>query len=136
MQHVECIFCQIVVGKLPSYSIYEDHDYVAFLDIFPYATGHTLVIPKKHYRWVWDVEHIGSYYEVVQKLVKHFRSVTGNDFVLEAVFGDAVPHAHVHLVPDTLGNPQRLIRAFKTAPDGVKADHAELLATQEKFSLK
>ncbi len=136
MPSTNCIFCQIVAGSIPSYKIYETQDYLAFLDIFPYALGHTLVIPKMHYRWVWDVEHIGDYYGVVQKLVKHFRSVTGNDFVLEAVMGDAVPHAHVHLVPDSLGNPQRLIKTFKTAPDGVKGDHVELLASQEKFSLK
>ena len=132
----DCIFCQIVAGKLPSYTIYEDQEYVAFLDIFPYAPGHTLVIPKKHYRWVWDVEPIGDYFSMTQKIVKHFRAVTGNEFVLEAVMGEAVPHAHVHLIPDTLGNPQRLIHTFKTAPDGVKAEHAELLAMQQKFAIK
>ncbi len=131
-----CIFCQIVAGSIPSYTIYETQDYLAFLDIFPYAPGHTLVIPKKHYRWVWDMPDIGGYFEVVQELVRHFRAVTGHEFVLEAVMGDAVPHAHVHLVPDMLGDPQRLIRTFKTAPDGIKADQADLLAMQHKFSLK
>lgn len=132
----DCIFCQIIRGEIPSYTIYEDKDYLAFLDIFPYAFGHTLVIPKKHYRWVWDVPHIGSYFEVVKKIAQHYQSVTGNDFILEAVFGDAVPHAHVHLLPDMRDNPQRLIRTFKIAPDGVKAEQAELLAAQEKFLLK
>lgn len=48
MEDSECIFCRIVAGKMPSYKIYEDKDFVAFLDAYPLARGQALVIPKKH----------------------------------------------------------------------------------------
>lgn len=120
---------------MPCYKIYEDQEYLAFLDVFPYVPGHTLLIPKKHVRWVWDAPDVGGYFVVAQKIVKHFQTITGNEFVIEATFGDAVSHAHVHLLPDTLNDPSRLIKTFKTAPDGVKAEPTELLAMQQKFSI-
>lgn len=45
----KCIFCSIISGEIPSYKIYEDQKFVAFLDIFPVTPGHTIVMPKKHY---------------------------------------------------------------------------------------
>ena len=63
-----CIFCKIIKGDIPSHKVYEDENYFAFLDIRPLNPGHTLVIPKKHYRWVWDVENIGEYYEITSKI--------------------------------------------------------------------
>ena len=50
-----CIFCKIVKGELPSYKVYEDDKCMAFLDIHPVAMGHTLLIPKEHYRWAQDM---------------------------------------------------------------------------------
>ena len=57
MNEEKCIFCKIVQGKIPSYKIWEDEKVFVFLDINPYALGHTLVIPKKHFRWLWDMEN-------------------------------------------------------------------------------
>ena len=51
----DCVFCQIAAGKIPCFKIYEEEGFLAFLDINPWVEGHTLVIPKKHYRWVWDM---------------------------------------------------------------------------------
>jgi len=95
----DCIFCQIVEGKIPAYKIYEDKNFLAFLDIFPYVEGHILVIPKKHYRWVWDVDNIGGYFEAVKRVAKHLQQVSNNKLVYSTIFGEAVPHAHVHLLP-------------------------------------
>ena len=50
-----CIFCKIVRGEIPSQKVYEDSDFLAFLDIHPKGTGHTLLIPKQHYPWFTDV---------------------------------------------------------------------------------
>jgi histidine triad (HIT) family protein len=96
----DCIFCQIVAGNIPSYKIYEDNNFLAFLDIFPITKGHTLVIPKKHYRWVWDVEDIGSYMQVCQKIAKHYQRVTHKELVMSQIIGNEVPHPHIHLYPD------------------------------------
>ncbi|MEI7463544.1 MAG: HIT domain-containing protein, partial [Candidatus Taylorbacteria bacterium] len=61
-----CIFCKIINKEIPANIIYEDADFLAFLDIRPLSPGHMLVIPKKHYRWVWDVPNVGEYFEVVR----------------------------------------------------------------------
>lgn len=99
----ECIFCQIVAGKVPCFKIYEDDYFLAFLDIFPWVEGHTLVIPKKHYRWVWEVEEGGAYFQVVQKIANHYRQVLKTEFVMSYIYGYDVPHAHIHLFPDARG---------------------------------
>ncbi|MEM1535479.1 MAG: HIT family protein [Candidatus Pacearchaeota archaeon] len=94
-----CIFCKIVAGEIPCYKVYEDSNYLAFLDINPRNPGHTLVIPKKHYRWVWDVEDIAGYYQVVGKIANAIRKALATDWVVSLVLGEEVPHAHVWLVP-------------------------------------
>lgn len=96
---MDCIFCKIAKGELPSYKIHEDDNFIAFLDIRPLNPGHTLVIPKKHYRWVWEVENIGAYYEVVGKVANAIKKAFSIDYVVSLVFGEEVPHAHVWLVP-------------------------------------
>ena len=96
---MDCIFCKIVNKEIPAYVVYEDDNFLAFLDVRPLNPGHTLVIPKKHYRWVWDVKNIGEYYEVVAKIAKAMKKALGTDYIVSLVFGEEVPHAHVWLVP-------------------------------------
>lgn len=95
----DCIFCQIVKGEIPSYKIYEDEEFLAFLDVFPYTYGHTLVIPKKHVRYVWDYDDLGKYFEVVGKIAKSMREKAEDKIVRSEVVGTDVPHAHIHLLP-------------------------------------
>jgi len=94
-----CIFCKISNSELPCTKIYENDDFIAFLDIKPLNPGHTLIIPKKHYRWVWDVEDICGYFTVVQKIAKAIKKAFDTELVASLVFGEEVPHAHVSLVP-------------------------------------
>jgi len=95
----DCVFCRIVKKELPCYEIYEDKDFLAFLDIRPLNPGHTLVIPKKHYRWVWDVRNIKNYAAVVRKVANAIRKAMKTEWVISLVIGEAVPHAHIWLVP-------------------------------------
>ena len=95
----DCIFCKIVAGKIPAHKIYEDEDYLAFLDISHFTEGHTLVIPKKHYRYVFDVEDIGGYFSVVKKIIEHYRTL-GYKECDTLTQGRLVPHAHVHVIPN------------------------------------
>jgi histidine triad (HIT) family protein len=95
----DCIFCKIVKGDIPAYKVYEDDDFMAFLDIAEFVEGHTLVIPKKHYRFFWDIDNVGEYYECVSKICNHYTKDLGFKFVDTLTFGRMVPHAHVHLVP-------------------------------------
>ncbi len=94
-----CIFCKIVAGEIPCHKVYEDDNFMAFLDIRPLNPGHTLVIPKKHYRWVWDVPHIGQYYEVAGKIALAIKKAFAIEQVVSLVAGEEVPHAHIWLVP-------------------------------------
>ena len=90
----DCIFCKIIKGEAPSYKVYEDDDFFAFLSIVPLNPGHTLVIPKKHFRWVWDVPNIGEYYEAVGKIANAMRKAFNIEWVVSLVAGEEVPHAH------------------------------------------
>ncbi|MCK4521699.1 MAG: HIT domain-containing protein [Nanoarchaeota archaeon] len=94
-----CIFCKIAKGEIPCYNVYEDDEYLAFLDINPLNPGHTLVIPKRHIKWVWDSEDICSYYKVVQKIANAMKRAFETDYIVSLVFGEEVHHAHVWLVP-------------------------------------
>jgi len=97
----DCIFCKIVAGTIPAHKVYEDEQFFAFLDIHPQTPGHTQVIPKTHYRWVWDVPNIGEYFEVVRKIAKAQQKAFGTDWVLSRIIGDEVLHAHIWVFPGT-----------------------------------
>ena len=105
----DCIFCKIVKGEVPCYKIYEDENFLAFLDINPRNPGHTLVIPKKHFRWVWDVPNLQEYYKVVAKVANALKKALNTEQIASLVWGEEVPHAHVWLVPrfknDGIGLP-------------------------------
>ena len=108
---MDCIFCQIISGDIPSYKVYEDDDFFAFLDIRPLNPGHVLVIPKKHYRWVWDLpvgrqaqSNIGAYFELVSRIAKAQKKAFNTDYIVQLVFGEEVGHAHVWLIPRHTGD--------------------------------
>ncbi len=104
-----CIFCKIVSGDIPSYKVYEDENFLAFLDINPQTVGHVQVITKKHYRWVWDIPaaaeakageaNIGEYFEVVRKIAKAQQKSFNTDWILEKIVGEDVYHAHIWVYP-------------------------------------
>lgn len=95
----ECIFCKIVKGEVPCFKIYEDKDFLAFLDAFPFCRGHTLVIPKRHYRWVWDVPNLEDYFSKVRKIISHYQRELKDEFVASIIWGMEVPHAHIQILP-------------------------------------
>jgi len=114
----ECIFCKIVSGEIPSYKVYEDEKYLAFLDIRPLSAGHTLVIPKEHARWVWDVADTEGYFNAVRKVAHALQKISGTDEVHMKVVGEEVEHAHVWVYP---------------APDKAKGDKNAFEANAEKI---
>lgn len=95
-----CIFCKIIKGEIPSYKVYENENFLAFLDINPQSPGHVQVIPKQHHRWVWDVKNIAEYFEVVRKIALAQRKAFATDFILSKIVGDEVPHAHIWVYPN------------------------------------
>ncbi|PKP59819.1 MAG: HIT family protein [Candidatus Altiarchaeales archaeon HGW-Altiarchaeales-2] len=101
----ECIFCKIVAGEIPSFKIYEDQNFVAFLDVFPVSEGHALIIPKTHYRWVWDLPNdlYAEYWIVAKKVAKFLQEKLSADFVQVYVEGSQISHAHIWLIPRVFG---------------------------------
>ena len=95
----DCIFCLIVAGKIPCYKVFENEYFLGILDISPVVAGHTLIIPKKHYRWVHEVEEFGKFWEVAQKVAKAQIKVLKIVSVVFATAGIEVPHAHIHVLP-------------------------------------
>ena len=94
-----CIFCKIAKGEIPCTKVYEDNDYLAFLDIKPLNKGHTLVIPKKHFQWVYDVDDQSGYWTVAKKMANSIVKNLNAEYVMFVTWGLEVPHAHIHVIP-------------------------------------
>lgn len=99
MNDANCIFCKIAAGKIPALKVFEDNNFIAFLDIHPQAAGHCQIIPKEHARWVWDVKNIGEYMEAARKVANAQRKAFGTEMIVSHIVGDEVHHAHIWLVP-------------------------------------
>jgi histidine triad (HIT) family protein len=95
------IFTKIVNGEIPCHKIAENDKFLAFLDIMPLATGHTLVIPKKEVDYIFDVndEDYGELWSFAKYVAKAVGQAIPCKRVGVAVIGLEVPHAHIHLVP-------------------------------------
>ncbi len=106
MNSLDCVFCKIVRGEIPSYKVYEDDDTLAFLDIHPNNPGHTLVVPKKHFEnlYALDDHHLAALMRTVQKIAKAVKPAVaagGINIAMnnEEVAGQIIFHAHLHVIP-------------------------------------
>jgi len=102
---MDCIFCKIIEGDIPSYKVYEDENVFAFLDITQGTKGHTLIIPKKHVKNIYDLseEDAKNIFSVVPTIAKALKKafnpiginiISNNEKPLQSVF-----HFHIHLIP-------------------------------------
>ncbi|WP_323191170.1 HIT family protein [Halostella sp. PRR32] len=102
----DCIFCQIVSGDIPSRTVYEDDDIVAFLDANPLAPGHTLVIPKDHYETLGDLpdgeaEGVFGVLHALTPVVEDAVDADASNVAFNngEAAGQEVPHVHGHVIP-------------------------------------
>jgi histidine triad (HIT) family protein len=95
------LFTRIVNGEIPAWKVAEDENYFAFLDIFPVAKGHTLVIPKKEVDYLFDLddETYAGLQLFAKKVAVGLQKAVPCKKVGVMVLGLEVPHAHIHLVP-------------------------------------
>jgi histidine triad (HIT) family protein len=95
------VFSKIISGEIPAYKVAENDMFLAFLDISPLAKGHTLVIPKEEYDYLFDIEDdmIGEYMIFAKKVAKAIKAAIPCIKVGMSVIGLEVPHAHIHLIP-------------------------------------
>lgn len=95
------IFQKIINREIPAEIVYEDENYLAFLDIAPVQKGHTLLIPKKPYTWIQDLlknEYL-KLWDKVYELLPIIKQACSADFIQLSVVGNEVPHVHIHLIP-------------------------------------
>lgn len=127
----DCIFCKIVKGEIPCYKVYEDQDFLGFLDIKPVNPGQSLMIPKVHYRWVDDVPNFGDYFEAAKKVGLKTKKALSPTAICYVTLGFAVPHAHIRIIPrfdkDGHGEDGLNFRLFKEIAKERMAEIAELI---------
>lgn len=99
-----CIFCKIINGEIPSMKVYEDDICLAYLDINPDSDGHTLIIPKTHYKDIYDIpsDTLTHIYETAKDIMRLLEEKLGcNGFTLVQNNGSIqeVKHYHLHIKP-------------------------------------
>ena len=106
-----CIFCMIAEGQIPSHKIYEDDICVAFLDLSQANIGHTLIVPKKHFSNILELDEsvAGHLFSVTSKLTKGIsKAFNVTDFNIlnncGEVAGQTVHHFHIHIIPRKLND--------------------------------
>ena len=131
---MNCIFCAIAKGEIPSFKVYEDDLVVAYLDINPFAKGHTLVIPKSHSEDLLDTDDatLAAVVARVKKVAAHLKAALPCDGfnILQnngAAAGQTVRHVHFHIVPRYGSEP--------IAFENHAGDMAELKALAERLAL-
>ena len=100
----DCLFCKIIKGEIPSYTVYENDKIKAFLDINPVTNGHCVMIPKKH---IVDVEEIDSEIsieidEASKKIIEIYKSklnIDGATRIQNNGYGQEIKHYHMHIIP-------------------------------------
>ena len=102
---MNCVFCEIVKGNIPSYKIYEDENIIALLDISQATKGHTLVIAKQHFKNLYDIDEklAGDIFHVVPKIANAIRKAF-NPIGLNVLINTEKPlqtvfHFHLHIIP-------------------------------------
>ena len=101
---MNCIFCKIIIGEIPSYKIYEDNDILAFLDINPVLPGHTLIIPKKHTLDVTTIDNdllmkIFDKAKDIAQILNDKMNADGFTLVQNNGIAQEVKHFHLHVIP-------------------------------------
>ena len=127
-----CIFCKIVKGDIPCVKIWENEKYLAFLDLNPVNPGHTLLIPKKHTDYIFDLED-NEYQELMlqgKRLAKILKDNLNPKRVGLVVEGFAIPHVHIHLIPINNGNELNPERARPAESEELKEVADKILKNQ------
>lgn len=125
-----CLFCLIVNGKLPCHKVWEDEHFLAFLSIHAIKEGHTLVIPKKHFPYTFEIpdSDYTDFWVAAKKVATLLKSKlspkTGK--IGSIVYGMDVDHAHIHLVSIDKSGDLNFANAKPTSGEELKAVLAKL----------
>jgi histidine triad (HIT) family protein len=97
----DTVFSKITRKEIPAVIVYEDSQFLAFMDINPASKGHVLLIPKSQYTWMQDApdELIAGIFVKAKELMIVLKNALSCDYVQLSVVGNEVPHFHIHLMP-------------------------------------
>lgn len=123
------IFSRIIAGEIPCHKVAETDSCIAFLDVFPLATGHVLVVPKKEVDYIFDVDDslLSEMQLFSKRVAKAIEKAIPCRRVGVAVIGLEVPHAHIHLIP------LNSIQDINFSREKMKPAQEELAAVAEKI---
>lgn len=129
----DCIFCKVIAKEVPGYFILEEKEYVAFLDIFGSAEGHTMVVPRKHGNNILDYssKELGEIMSGVQKVAQKLEKTLKTDSITIGINHKeekGVPHLHIHLIPRFKNDKGGIIQSVVKKPVS-----QELSKTAEKI---
>lgn len=129
----DCIFCKIINKEIPNHTVYEDDHVLAFLDIFPHAKGHTVVIPKLHAETIFDLsgEEARELMRGVKQAMERIESVLHPEGYNVGwnhgdIGGQVVKHLHVHIMPRYSGDEGKSVHAIVNHPEGDVSELAKL----------
>ncbi|HSC53768.1 MAG TPA: HIT family protein [Phnomibacter sp.] len=124
------IFSKIIAGEIPSFKIAENEKFYAFLDIFPAAEGHTLVVPKMETDKLFDLpdEYLDGYLSFCKPIAQAIQTAFGCNRVNIITIGFEVPHAHIHLVPmNGMGDADILTHKLKLSMEELQQVQQKIL---------
>lgn len=128
----DCIFCKIVSGEIPCIKVYEDEKILAFLDIKPVNIGHTLIIPKEHYKNIYETpeEILKGMISVSKRISIALKSALNADGINitmnnEPSAGQIIFHSHIHIIPRIENDGFKAWHGKRNYQDGEKEETAE-----------
>ena len=125
---MDCVFCNIIKGKIPARKITETEKSLAFLDAFPLTKGHTLVIPKNHYMKIQEMsmDDNTDLFETVRVLTNKIEQLFSTSLIAihnGKESGQEVPHVHVHIIPRSSDDGASSVHSmFRKRPDLTSAE--------------
>ncbi len=139
MNDLECVFCRIASKEIPAKILVETESCVGFLDAFPLAKGHALIIPKNHYEKIQDLpaDVNNEIFSTVHKLISRVDSLTGATLV--AIHngkdsGQEIPHVHVHLIPRSKDDSAGAVHSMFSKTSELSESEIDELCTKLRIS--
>lgn len=134
MSDGDCVFCKIITGDIPGYTVYESSTVTGFLDVNPLSMGHTLVVPNEHHEQLQDLptHQATDLWRGVHDLLPAIESAVDADASTIGVnngeaSGQEIPHVHVHIVPRFYGDGGNPIHAVGGRSPTVTEDDFETI---------
>ena len=136
---MDCIFCKIVHGEIPTNIILETEKSISFLDAYPLARGHTLVIPKNHAEKIQDMskDDAVDLFELVHQIISKVDKISGATLIAihnGKESGQEIPHVHVHLIPRNANDSAGPVHSmFTKRPKLTEQETKDLFAELKEY---